>query len=281
MYLLSTVAAFATLSTFADALRVSTRCFGPCAEVPAKQQNILVAGAGGKTGREVVYQLLKGGHNVVALVRSEKRDNFRVPSGSAKLDGIHANKNMIDLYDDEYGPKLRIVQGSVVDEDTIADCFQQHGKISSVIVALGGKTNDVGNNMLSSGTFNILNHMRFGNCKRITAVTSVGLKESYSQAPMFFRGLVATIYKDMFKDKADQEYHLEKSDTTWCIVRPGGLTLEAPKNYVDVIPWAETIGTISRADVAGFCVRSVTDPEFTLARTKVSISNDKTHHTAE
>ena len=46
----------------------------------------LVVGANGKTGREVVYQSLKSGKNVVGLVRSNKP--IFIPPGSAQTDGL-------------------------------------------------------------------------------------------------------------------------------------------------------------------------------------------------
>jgi nucleoside-diphosphate-sugar epimerase len=265
---------FSIAAAMTNGVRFSTRSFGPCGEVPTQPENILVIGAGGRTGREIMYQSLKNGHNVIGLTPSLKRESLRVPIGSAMRDGIDIHANILDLNDYDYSPKLNIVIGSVLDHQSLYDCFTKYGKISSVILALGGNPNHVGNNMLSHGTLNVLNYMRHKNCKKITAVTSVGIKESYFQAPIFFRNRIDTIYKDVFADKANQEYFLEKSDTSWCIVRPGGLTFDAPKKYVDVVPLREKIGTISRADLAGFCLRSVTDPEFRFFGKKISISND-------
>ena len=265
---------FSIAAAMASGVRFSTRSFGPCGEVPTQPENILVVGAGGRTGREVVYQSLKNGHNVIALTPSLKRDSLRVPRGSATSDGIDISTNIMNLNNYDYSPQLHVVVGSVLNHESLNDCFTNYGKISSVILAHGGNPNDVGNNMLAHGTLNVLNYMRHQNCKKITAVTSVGIKESYIPVPSFFKDRIDTIYKHAFADKANQEYYLEKSDTCWCIVRPGGLTFDAPKNYVDIVPLPKKIGTISRADVAGFCLRSVTDPDFAFFGQKISISND-------
>ena len=46
--------------------------------------------------------------------------------------------------------------------------------ISGVVVALGGKTKDVGPTMLTDGTTNIVNAMNKYNVKRVSVVTSIG-----------------------------------------------------------------------------------------------------------
>ena len=161
---------------------------------------ILVAGARGKTGREVVYQALKKGVNVVALTRGN--GDLFVPPGSGQMDGISTKTLMSDL---PFEGNLSIVVGDATDPDDVAKCFYEK-PIGGVVMALGGNTKDVGKRMNSLSTTNILVQMSHYGTRRIAAVTSVGTGDSYEQAPLFFKGLMATIYKDMLKHMVC--YHL-------------------------------------------------------------------------
>ncbi len=232
---------------------------------------ILVAGARGKTGREVVYQALKKGVNVVALSRGD--EGLFVPPGSGQMDGISTKTLMSDL---QFEGNLNIVVGDATNPDDVAKCFYDK-PIGGVVMALGGNTQDVGKRMNSLSTANILVQMSHYGIKRIAAVTSVGTGDSYEQAPLFFKGLMATIYKDMFEDKNIQEDTISKTDTEWCIVRPGGLTNGRPLGNVTPVVGG-TIGNIARADVANFCLDAVLKSTFQYRREKVSICNVKNRY---
>ena len=100
--------------------------------------------------------------------------------------------------------------------------------IDGVIVALGGKTSDVGDTMLTDGTNNIMAAMKDKGVKRIAVVTSIGAGNSKDQAPFAFKILMMTVMKKIFTDKNNQEKAVEESGLEYCIVRPGGLTVDAP-----------------------------------------------------
>lgn len=132
--------------------------------------------------------------------------------------------------------------------------------IDGVIVALGGKTSDVGDTMLTDGTNNIMAAMKANNVKRIAVVTSIGAGDSSGQAPFAFKILMMTVMKKIFTDKNNQEAAVQKSGLEYCIVRPGGLTVEPPTGVINVIDGEA--GSIPRADVAQFCLEAVNDEEF-------------------
>ena len=50
--------------------------------------------------------------------------------------------------------------------------------IDGVVVALGGKTSDVGDTMLTDGTNNVMAAMKAKGVKRISVVTSIGAGDS-------------------------------------------------------------------------------------------------------
>lgn len=66
--------------------------------------------------------------------------------------------------------------------------------------------------------------------------------------------------KKIFKDKNAQEEAVRNSGLEYCIVRPGGLTVDPPTGVINVIEGEA--GSIARADVADFCLGAVTQPDF-------------------
>jgi len=208
---------------------------------------IAVFGASGLTASECVYQALKEGDSVVGLTRNPS--NLKIPSGSG---GDKADSPIDD-------PNLTLIGGDVTKIADVEKVFDA-APIDGVIVALGGKTADVGDTMLTDGTENILNTMKAKGVKRVAVVTSIGAGDSKKQAPFFFKILMATAMKKIFNDKNNQEEVVKASDLEYCIVRPGGLTVDAPTGVINVIEGEA--GSIPRADVAQFCIDAVKVQDF-------------------
>jgi uncharacterized protein YbjT (DUF2867 family) len=175
-------------------------------------KTIAVFGASGLTGSECVYQALKNGDNVIGLTRNPSK--LVMPKGSG---GADAEKPLTD-------PKLTMIAGDVTKQADVDKVFAA-AKIDGCVVALGGKTKDVGDTMLTDGTTNVINAMKANNVKRISVVSSIGAGDSESQAPFFFKVLMWTAMKKIFVDKNNQEKVVVDSGLDYCIVRPGGLTV--------------------------------------------------------
>lgn len=209
-------------------------------------KTIAVFGASGLTASECVYQALKDGDNVVGLTRNPS--NLVVPKGSG---GADAGKPLSD-------PKLKVIAGDVTKKADVDKVFENG--IDGVIVALGGKTKDVGETMLTDGTKNVIAAMKEKGVKRIAVVTSIGAGDSENQAPFFFKVLMWTAMKKIFLDKNNQEEVTRNSGLEYCIVRPGGLTVDPPTGVINVIDGEA--GSIPRADVAQFCLDAVRLDDF-------------------
>ena len=223
---------------------------------------IAVFGGTGQTGRECVYQALKEGKKVISLSRSGPP--FLIPPGSG---GNDADKPMND-------PNLTILQGSVTSASDVAKVFDAANDIEGVIIALGGKTKDVGKTMLTDGTNLIVDEMHKNNIKRVSVVTSIGAGDSENQAPFFFKMLMKTVMSGIFVDKNNQEsifLNGKGGDLEYCIVRPGGLGVGAPTGVINVIDGEA--GSIQRADVASFCLGAITDPNFEYIKKTPCISS--------
>lgn len=212
-------------------------------------KTIAVFGASGLTSSECVYQALKNGDTVVGLTRTPS--NLVIPAGSGDSEAGQSLTN----------PNLTMIAGSVTNPSDVAKVFESAaGPIDGVIVGLGGKTSDVGETMLTDGTNVIMNTMKEKGVKRIAVITSIGAGDSKDQAPFFFKVLMATAMKKIFNDKNNQESAVMASGLDYCIVRPGGLTVEPPTGVINVIDGQA--GSIPRADVAEFCLDAVTMDDF-------------------
>ena len=213
--------------------------------------SVAVFGGTGKTGSECVYQALKSGKKCIVLARDASK--MTIPLGSGGSLGGQP------LSDDN----LTVIEGSVTDPTAVEKVFAAADDISGVIVALGGKTKDVGPTMLTDGTENIVTSMKRKGLKRIAVVTSIGAGDSENQAPFFFKVLMMTVMKGIFTDKNNQEsifLNGDGKDLEYCIVRPGGLGEGPPTGIINVIDGQA--GSIQRADVAQFCLGAVLDESF-------------------
>lgn len=102
-------------------------------------KTIAVFGASGLTASECVYQALANGDNVIGLTRNPS--NLVVPKGSG---GSKGGQPLSD-------PKLTMIAGDVTKMADVQKVFAS-GAVDGVVVALGGKTKDVGDSMLTDGT---------------------------------------------------------------------------------------------------------------------------------
>jgi len=207
-----------------------------------------VFGASGLTASECVYQALENGDSVVGLTRNPS--NLVIPQGSGG--DSKAGQSLPD------NPNLTLIGGDVTNMADVEKVFEN--KLDGVIVALGGKTKDVGDTMLTDGTANVIAAMKANDVKRLAVVTSIGAGDSESQAPFFFRVLMMTAMKKIFVDKNNQEKIVAESGLEYCIIRPGGLTVDSPTGIINVIEGEA--GSIARADVAQFCIDSITVDDF-------------------
>jgi len=209
-------------------------------------KTIAVFGASGLTASECVFQALENGDSVVGMTRNPS--NLVIPKGSGGERAGQAIDN----------PNLTLIGGDVTKMADVEKVFEN--PIDGVVVALGGKTSDVGETMLTDGTANIIAAMKAKDIKRLAVVTSIGAGDSENQAPFMFKMLMMTVMKKIFVDKNNQEKAVVDSGLEYCIIRPGGLTVDPPTGVINVIEGEA--GSIARADVAQFCLDSITVEDF-------------------
>merc|ERR1719379_270481 len=237
---------------------------------PAPQCTIAVFGASGRTGSEVVLQALERGEKVSCLVRDRTR--LKPPRDNAEL-GL--KKGSMINFGPSTNDNIYRTQGSVLNPADVGDVFKDKD-ITGVVVAIGGKTREVGLTLLRDGTSNIIPACKKYGVKRIVVVSTIGAGDTMDQAPWTFKILMKTMMQKIMDDKNAQEalfFDGPGAELDYCILRPGGLKQGEPTGIVNVIDGEA--GAINRSDVAAFCLDAVLDPDFAYLRQAVCISSDK------
>lgn len=199
---------------------------------------LLIIGASGGTGSQLVAQALERGYTVTALVRNP-----------AKLKVEH--------------PQLKVLQGDVLDYASVEAAVRGQ---EAVLCALGHKRYFYPTRILSEGTRNILRAMESNGVSRLVCETSLGIGSSAGRMGLYYTFFtIPLILPFYFWDKTRQERLIAASKVEWVIVRPGVLTNRAKRGEFrhgpDVGNFLWTV-RISRADVADFMLNQVTDDSY-------------------
>ncbi len=205
---------------------------------------LIIFGATGRTGIELVSQALDEGHRVTAFARKTKAMNIQ-----------HA--------------ELMVVQGDILDYESVSNAILDQEVVLSVLGVNSFKRNTI----ISNGTQNIIRAMYEHHIGRFVCVTSMGLGESKKQkgwvyiAPisLMFRLQRLPILRNQFLDRELQEEYIKNSTLDWIIIRPGGLT-DGPHtgHYRHGFSINDTTVKIkiSRADVADFMLKQIDDDTY-------------------
>lgn len=199
---------------------------------------ILIIGATGGTGKQLVSIALELGHDVTAFAR--------------KASGIK-NKH----------EKLKIIEGNVLNLNSLIEASKGQ---DAVLCALGHKKWFYPSKILSEGTANIIKAMEFNAVKRLICETSLGIGDSFGRMGLYYTFFVIPfILPFYFWDKGKQESVVKKSNLDWTIVRPGVLNNKNARGVYkegkDIGNWFITV-KISRADVAHFMVKQIADKKY-------------------
>ncbi len=196
---------------------------------------LVLWGATGLTGREVLSQALEGGHEVKAVARSP-----------GLIEAEHANLSVVR--GDALNPQL--VEEAVAGGEVVISTL---GSGASISEARKPTT------LYSEGFANIVAAMRKHAIRRFVALTSVGTVPDPGEPffhKRFIRPLIQATYDDMSKA---ENYLAGCDDLDWVVVRPLRLLNTSRtgkyRTAVDILP-PDGVG-ISRADVADFILKQV------------------------
>jgi len=205
---------------------------------------ILIFGATGGTGQELVKQTLKKNYNVTAFVRAPQKLNI-------------SNNN------------LKIIKGDVLNYNDVSNAIYNQ---EIVFCNIGMPASDK-STLRADGTANIVKAMEAKEISRFICQTSLGYADSKEVLPWHMKYLIVPfILKNAFKDHELQEKEIEQSNLDWTIVRPGNMTNgKMTENYKHGFEPTEKIKLkISRADVAHFMLNQIDNIQY--IRKKVGIS---------
>jgi uncharacterized protein YbjT (DUF2867 family) len=199
---------------------------------------VLIVGATGGTGRELVSQALERGHEVTAFVRNP-----------AALPIEH--------------PRLRVVRGDVLDPASVEAAVRSQ---DAVLIALGHRRYFPPSRILSDGTRNVLKAMERHGTRRFVCETSLGIGDSAFRMGLYYTLFVIPIVLPFYYwDKARQERAIAASPVPWVIVRPVVLRNGARRGVrrhgpgVGSFLWTPMI---ARADVAAFMLDQLTSDAY-------------------
>jgi uncharacterized protein YbjT (DUF2867 family) len=201
---------------------------------------ILVIGATGATGREIVKLAVKQGHAVTSLVRDAAKAGF--------------------------APPVAVAVGNVLDRGSLTRAVEgQEAVVCSLGSGITGPFKTM--TMLSEGTRNLIAAMKEKSVGRIVCITGIGAGESKGHGPWYYNLLFQPlVLRGVYEDKTRQEDLVRKSGLVWTIVRPGLLTNGPAMGQAAVRALTQLAGvhagTISRADVAGFCLSELAEARY-------------------
>lgn len=188
---------------------------------------IVVFGASGPTGRQVVSQALAAGHEVTAFVR---------------------NPDAFDLRHE----RLRIAVGDTTRDDAkVAEAIRGQ---EVVVSALGRRNSFKSGNLIRLSLQSIVSAMERNGVRRLLVVSAFGVGESHRDAPLLPRIMYRLLLTDIFADKKAAEDDLTRSSVDWTLAYPTLLTHGPLTETYRVGERLELSGMpkVARADVAHF-----------------------------
>ena len=167
-----------------------------CLTKNRSQMKLLIFGASGHTGRELVRQALERGHSVTAFVRQ--------PS---KLASPH--------------PHLRIIQGDVGDATAVRAALPNQ---DAVVSALGVGTPLKHDLTVIDGVRHIVQAMEADGPRRFLYLSFIGVTESRAAVGVVLRYIAPIPLREEIADHEAKEKLVRSSTLDWTIVRPPKLT---------------------------------------------------------
>lgn len=214
--------------------------------------NILVLGATGRTGRQVVKIALERGYRITCLVRDPSK--------------IQASNN------------VHVIKGNPNNIEDLASALKNNSYVISVLNV--SRTSDfpwaplrTPKTYMSEVMSKLVELNEKGTIERVILCSAWGVLETKKDLPFWFRWLIdKSNIGAAYRDHERQERVLDSSALNWTIVRPVGLT-NAKKNqkiqesyHNDLRPKL----TISRKSVANYLLDSL--KKDTMIGKKVVIS---------
>jgi putative NADH-flavin reductase len=196
---------------------------------------LLILGATGPTGRNLLEQALAAGHEVTALVRSP-----------ARLTITHA--------------RLEVAAGDATDSRALEGSMAGREAVLSAL----GAGNSLRSQIAGPAVAALIPAMRARSLQRIIFLSAFGVGETLGQASFVQRLVYCTLLRQIFADKEKADAMLRQSGLDWTLVYPTVLTNGARTGSYRAGERLAMTGMpkISRADVASFMLEQLSSAEW-------------------
>ncbi|MEM8542829.1 MAG: SDR family oxidoreductase [Cyanobacteria bacterium P01_H01_bin.119] len=195
---------------------------------------LVIFGATGTVGAQVVQQALEQGHVVTAFVRNLTKLNIQ-------------------------HPQLSFTQGDVMDTPAVEQAIQGQDAVICVL----GSGKQLKSTIRSEGTQQIIQAMKKVGVRRLICQSTLGAGDSWGNLDFYWKYIMfGFILRQVFADHERQEALVRESNLDWTIVRPSTF-IDGPRTgrYRHSFPSTDRDITlkISRADVADFILKQLSD----------------------
>ncbi|MGF1601804.1 MAG: NAD(P)-dependent oxidoreductase [Thermosynechococcaceae cyanobacterium] len=196
---------------------------------------LLIFGATGSIGHQLVEHALAQGHLVTAFTRNPE-----------KVEQEHEN--------------LMVIQGDILNLSSVARAVQGQ---DAVLCSIGAGRKGM---IRSEGTRHIIQAMEKASVRRFICQSTLGVDESWGNLDFFWKRIMfGLLLRSVFADHVSQEHYVKQSHLDWTIVRPAAFTDgEQTGAYQHGFSGKERRLTlkISRADVADFMLKQLRDRSY-------------------
>lgn len=198
---------------------------------------LLIFGASGGTGLELVKQGLSAGHEVTAFVRD-----------LASMQDIRQER-------------LTVIAGDVLNAADVGKAVAGH---DAVLFAVGAGREP--SNVRERGARNVIGAMQTAGVRRLVCLSSMGVGDSKANLSWFTKYIIVGMYlRHPFADHERQEAVVRESGLDWTLVRPPHLK-DGPRKGVYQhgfpVTHRDIRGWISRSDLADFMLKQVGDESY-------------------
>lgn len=201
-------------------------------DVSARPRALLVLGASGGVGREI-------------LAQAPARD-FRVTAQTREAARLEAFRGTV-----------RVEEGDPRDPEAVGRMVEGQDAVVSVLgVRRPGETD-----LFSQSTRHVLSAMERYGVPRLVVVTGVGAGETRGHGGFLYDWIGFPLFTSRFyRDKERQEALIEASGREWTIVRPAPYTRRKPPGELRVVTRVgprDVLRRVAREEVAAFILECV------------------------
>jgi putative NADH-flavin reductase len=206
---------------------------------------IVVFGASGGTGRELLKQALDKGIEVTAFVRDAKK------------------------VEDIQNPNLVTVSGNVLNMEDVGPAVTGQDAVLYAVGAGPKRTT-----IREQGVRVVTEAMQAANVRRLVCLSSFGVGDSKTDLSFFTRYFVVGIFlRHAFADHERQEAVIKDCALDWTLVRPPHLkegSHTGTYRHGLTLAFGDIKGWISRGDLADFMLKQLEDDRYIRQAPRVS-----------